>query len=209
MILIIGLGNPGKKYENTRHNAGFLVLEKLKTEISKSSPSSGALRARGEFLNPRQITNLNFQTSKNAKAEYLNFRLGDEKVELIKPLTYMNESGFSVAYAKNKHKVPTDNIYIIHDDLDIRLGDYKIQFGKGPKEHNGLLSIYEKLGTKDFWHVRVGVDGRTATGPEGPALHRRGEEYVLQNFPDDEREILEGVIKDLVSDIIEMLDNNI
>ena len=103
----------------------------------------------------------------------------------------MNESGGVVKHVVKKHNVANDNLYVVHDDLDIKLGEYKIQLGKGPKDHNGLLDIYEKLGTKDFWHVRVGVENRDGE-------HRiPGEKYVLSDFTKNEKETLEGVIKQI------------
>ncbi|MFC1600549.1 aminoacyl-tRNA hydrolase [Patescibacteria group bacterium] len=192
--LIVGLGNPGKKYEKTRHNVGYLVLEKLALEISKS-----------EFLISKQAPNPKFQTSKKAKAEYLSFRMDDERIELIKPLTFMNDSGFSVSYARNKHKIPVENIYIIHDDLDIKLGKYKIQKGVGPRLHNGISSIEKHLGTKDFWRVRVGVENRSKKfSIFNFQFSRRisGEKYVLQRFGSKEYEIVNSVTDNIINELI-------
>src|SRR4030042_1472406 len=160
MKLIVGLGNPGEKYKNTRHNVGFVVLDAIASQIT----------------NEYQYQDIKFQKSKNAKAEYLSFKIGDETIELIKPLTFMNSSGFSVAYGKNKHKVPVENIYVIHDDLDIKLGEYKIQKGVGPKLHYGIASIEKELGIGDFWRIRMGVDNRSIDNRVS------GEEYVLEDF---------------------------
>lgn len=190
MKLIIGIGNPGKKFEKTRHNVGWLVLDKLKQEISKS-----------KFLISNQTRNLKFQFSKNARAEYLSFKLSNETIELIKPLTFMNKSGFSVAYARNKHKVPNDNIYIIHDDLDIKLGEYKIQKSKGPREHKGVLSIEKHLGTNNFWRVRVGIDNDDSRFKNHDS-RMSGEKYVLEDFAESELEILEKTINNIVDDIL-------
>jgi PTH1 family peptidyl-tRNA hydrolase len=173
MKLIVGIGNPGKKYEKTRHNVGFVVVEELVREL--------------------RITNHMMQNdwkeSKKGKLMYWWFEVGGEKVELIKPVTFMNRSGEVMAYVKKKHpELDLDDLYVIHDDLDIALGEYKIQKGKGPKDHKGLNSIYEKLGSKDFWHVRVGVENRT----ENKEQRTKGEDYVLQNFTNDEEKIIES-----------------
>ena len=89
-------------------------------------------------------------------------------------------------------------MWVIHDDLDLVLGSYKIQKGKGPREHGGLLSIYEKLETKNFWHVRIGVDNRTNNKEQ----RTRGEEYVLQNFTDEEKSTIDVVVGNVVKDLI-------
>jgi PTH1 family peptidyl-tRNA hydrolase len=104
---------------------------------------------------------------------------------------FMNESGSFVKKLVDQYKLDPSNLYIVHDDLDIKLGEYKIQFGKGPRDHNGLKSVDEALGTDQYWHVRVGVDNRPLDNrPEGI-------EYVLQNFTHEERKILDNVIEEV------------
>lgn len=143
MKLIIGLGNPGEKYKNNRHNVGYMV------------------------------------------ADY------SKKVKVFKTNTFMNDSGSFVSSQLKKTNINVSDLYIVHDDLDIKLGEHKIQFGKGPKDHNGLNDIYDKLGTKEFWHIRIGVDNRDT-------MNRiSGEEYVLQDFTDQEKIILEKVTKEI------------
>lgn len=107
--------------------------------------------------------------------------------------TFMNESGKFVAKKVRVLGVMRDlgKLYIVHDDLDIPLGQYKIQFGVGPKVHNGIASVEKELGTKDFWRIRIGVDNRD------PNNRTPGEEYVLQNFNAEELKILEGVFKEI------------
>lgn len=152
MKVIIGLGNPGSKYKNNRHNLGHLVVDQLKTQNSK--------------------------------------------LKIFKSDRFMNDSGnFVLSLTKTYNLLPND-LFVIHDDLDIKLGEFKIQLGKGPKVHNGLNDIYEKLGTNDFWHVRVGVDNRD---PENRA---KGDEYVLQDFTVEEKVILDGVIKQICNQLV-------
>jgi PTH1 family peptidyl-tRNA hydrolase len=147
MKLVIGLGNPGSKYANTRHNAGCLFVDELK-KINKS-------------------TNL----------------------QICKSDRFMNESGIFVKKLVDQYKLSLSDLYIIHDDLDIKLGEYKIQLGHSPKDHNGLKSIDDALETDEYWHVKIGVDNR-------PLDNRPlGIEYVLQNFSDDEKQILDNTIK--------------
>ena len=108
----------------------------------------------------------------------------------------MNDSGLFVKKLKEKYpKMQLSDLYIIHDDLDIPLGAFKIQFGKGPKVHNGLNDIYEKAGTSDFWHVRVGVDNRN------PENRTEGKEYVLEDFTEEEKLVLNGVIKQICNQL--------
>lgn len=154
MKIIIGLGNPGTDYANTRHNVGHMVIE----ELQKEKLPSGLM--------------------------------------VKKTATFMNDSGSDVLIAVNKHKVSLQNLYVVHDDLDIKLGEYKLQFGRGPKDHNGLKSVDEKLGTDEYWHVRVGVDNRPMDS------RPMGEEYVLQNFSDEERVVIERVIKEVCKKLV-------
>ena len=164
MKLIIGLGNPGEKYKNNRHNVGYMVVDRI-------------------------VGRRKWEESKNGKLLYSWLGKNNEKTEIIKPLTYMNNSGQSVDCAYKKHsELRLEDLYIIHDDLDIKLGDYKIQYGLGPKLHHGIKSIEEELGTSDFWRVRVGVDNRNVSNRVS------GEEYVLQDFTDEERKALDKVI---------------
>ncbi|AKM83201.1 hypothetical protein A2422_00410 [Candidatus Woesebacteria bacterium RIFOXYC1_FULL_31_51] len=154
MKLIIGLGNPGEKYKNNRHNVGQMVIEKLQS-ISHN-----------------------------------------KNILLKKSGSFMNDSGDFVKSILTKSKLETSNLYIIHDDLDITLGSYKIQFGKGPKIHNGINDIQEKLGTSDFWYVRVGVDNRD------PNNRIPGEQYVLEDFTNEERDILDKVIDEICKKLV-------
>jgi len=158
-----------------------------------------------------------WRKSSKGKLQYIWFDIEGEKMEFIQPLNFMNNSGYSVSYAYNKHSLSPDDLYIIHDDLDIKLGDYKIQKGKGPKEHNGLVSIYKTLGTKVFWHVRVGIENRPGKIPNPNDKiqnkstnhqslfknHISGEKYVLQDFTDEELVVLNGVIDKIVKDLID------
>ena len=117
-------------------------------------------------------------------------------VTVRKSNVFMNDSGSFVKNLVDKYKLDTSNLYIIHDDLDIKLGEFKIQKGHGPKDHNGLNDIYQKLGSDDFWHVRVGIDNRSLD--DKPL----GIEYVLQNFSEEERKILDLTIKKVLIDLI-------
>lgn len=151
MRLIVGLGNPGESYKNTRHNAGYLFADTIQ---------NGNL--------PKDVV-------------------------VRKTDTFMNDSGSFVKKLVDKYKLDLSNLYIVHDDLDIKLGEYKIQFGKGPKDHNGINDVIDRLGTEDFWHIRIGVDNRPM---DGKTL---GVEYVLENFSDEEKLVLDKSIKEAIS----------
>jgi len=171
MKAIVGLGNVGDRYRQTRHNVGFLALDKL-----------------------AQIYNLQFSIYKKLHSEIAK----NDELILAKPVTMMNSSGLAVKEITDHRSLITDHLYIVHDDLDLRLGEYKIQFGKGPKIHNGVNSIEESLGSSEFWRVRIGVDNRD------PKNRTPGDVYVLQNFRSEEMEIIEDVI---AKAIMELKDN--
>ncbi len=174
MKVIVGLGNPGDKYSRNRHNVGFMVLDKLAEQILKSQIL--------KFSNNKKFSAEIFQTK-----EYI----------LVKPQTFMNESGVAVSKICQFYKIELKDLYIVHDDLDIALGNYKIQHGKGPQVHNGLLSVEEKLGSDQFFNVRVGVENREVRGNKGVP----GVVYSLQDFNVEEARIIEGVIEKIVAEL--------
>ncbi len=173
MKLIVGLGNPGEQYEKTRHNVGFRVLDELVRKIH---------------------TPINkFQTNAKFRAHIIQAN----GLIMLKPQTFMNASGAAVVKVATFFKIQPSAIWVIHDDLDIQLGEYKIQFGKGPKVHGGINSIETMLGTKDFWHVRVGVENRSQeVGVKIP-----GEEYVLQPFLAMELEKTTAIIQVVANEV--------
>jgi PTH1 family peptidyl-tRNA hydrolase len=107
----------------------------------------------------------------------------------------------TVAAICHFYKVKYTDLYIVHDDLDIQLGNYKIQHGKGPKVHNGLKSVEEKLGTDQFWNIRVGVENREVRGNKGIP----GMVYSLQDFRPEEKEIVDGVIQSICRELRSIL----
>ncbi|OGM12902.1 aminoacyl-tRNA hydrolase [Candidatus Woesebacteria bacterium RIFCSPLOWO2_01_FULL_39_23] len=187
MKLIIGLGNPGEKYENTRHSVGYMVVDALLEKLQNS------------------ITPSNFKLNKKFKSLVISYQ---SSVVLAKPTTFMNSSGIAVRKLVNHFKINMADVWIIHDDLDLSLGSYKIQKGKGPREHNGLLSIYEKLGTKNFWHVRIGIENRgKGSGEPSFAKAMEGKEYVLRNFNEEEKSKIDVVVDSAVKDLIHRFTN--
>ena len=188
MKYIVGLGNPGEKYQHNRHNVGFMVVERLANELQKIQSSDHSLSQGSELR-----TDLSFTFSKRFNAEMIQTK----EFILVKPQTYINHSGIAVAKICHFYKVKYEDLYIVHDDLDIKLGSYKIQHGKGPKVHNGLTSVEEQLGTDKFWNVRIGVENRDVRGNTGIP----GVVYSLQNFTSEERIIVEGVIVNICRDL--------
>lgn len=132
--LVVGLGNPGPRYEGNRHNVGFLVLDVL------------ADRVGGRFK------------AHKGGAEVLEGRLAGRRVVLAKPRGYMNTSGGPVAGTAKFYKVPPASIIVVHDELDLPFGTVRLKLGGGENGHNGLRSITKSLGTRDYHRVRFGID---------------------------------------------------
>lgn len=123
-----------------------------------------------------------------------------QRLMVKKTSSNMNNSGKEVLDLINHQSLALNNLYIVHDDLDIPLGAFKIQFGKGPKSHNGLIDIDEKLGTNEYWHVRVGIEART----NDQRLKIKGEQYVLQDFTEEEMSLLGKVIKQICNQLVNL-----
>lgn len=153
MWLIVGLGNPGAKYELTRHNFGFLVIDHLLEQMGEN----------------------NSKTKFNALVA--DVLISGEKCMTIKPQTFMNRSGSSVQQAMAFHKIHPDNIIVLHDELDLALGDIRIKKGGGLSGHNGLKDISRLIGP-DFYRIRLGIGRPNFKGTEA--------DYVLKTFSDKE-----------------------
>lgn len=173
MKLIVGLGNPGKKYEETRHNVGFLVLDYF-----------SRLEANAEIDRfEAQVT-----WKEGRSTPYLGYSLRPREVIFVKPQDFMNNSGLIVQKIVKEKKIFFNDLLVIHDDLDISLGSYKLQFGKGPHKHNGVLSVEEALKTKEFWRLRVGIENRIPKASSSIS----GEAYVLSDFTQAELKQLQS-----------------
>ena len=153
MKLVVGLGNPGPKYERTRHNIGFMAVD--------------AIVRRHGFRSPRDKFN----------AELYEGDIGGERVIALKPMTFMNNSGESVAPAARFFKIEPQDVVVIHDELDLAPAKLRVKRGGGAAGHNGLRSIDAHLG-QDYWRMRLGIGH---PGSRDLVLH-----YVLQNFLPDE-----------------------
>jgi PTH1 family peptidyl-tRNA hydrolase len=159
--LVVGLGNPGSEYAETRHNVGFGVVELL-------AARAGAGR---------------FSVHKRSNSDVAEGRLAGRKIVLARPRTYMNVSGGPVAGLVKYFSVPPEEIVVVHDDLDLGFGVIRLKRGGGEGGHNGLRSISRSLGTKDYYRVRFGI-GRPP-GRQDPA------DFVLKRFSSVERKELE------------------
>lgn len=168
--MVVGLGNPGKTYEMTRHNVGYMVVDALVQAMGGTEQWGQSNKFEAQLVTTGEIL-------------------------CVKPSTYMNKSGLAVGKLVRFYGVETDQIWVIHDDLDMVLGSYKIQLAKGPKVHGGLQSIERELGTSDFWRVRVGVDNR-----QGERVIP-GDAYVLSGFGMDEYEQLKRIIEQVVGEL--------
>lgn len=172
-LLIVGLGNPGPVYAKTRHNIGFMVADLLAARMGES-----------------------FKVHKKSGAEVVTGRLGGRSVVLAKPRTYMNESGRHVGPLAKFYSVAPAGVIVIHDELDIDFGRIRLKLGGGEGGHNGLRSIANALGTKDFQRVRIGI-GRPP-GRKDPAA------FVLEPFTAAERAEV-PTLCELAADATELL----
>ena len=150
-LLVVGLGNPGREYARNRHNVGYLVVDEL------ARRHGGAWRSK-------------------FSGQLAEIRLDGHKLALLKPETYMNESGRAVSAAIRFYKLEPGEVLVIHDEGDFELGRLELKFGGGLGGHNGLRSIVQHLKTQDFLRLRIGV-GRPERGDPRPLA-----DYVLSNF---------------------------
>jgi len=159
LYLLTGLGNPGAKYQHDRHNVGFMVGEELRRRYGLPEPRSRfqGLISEGAIAGHRSV--------------------------MLWPMTFMNLSGKSVGEAARYFKVPVDGMLIIHDEVELAFGDVRLKEGGGLGGHNGLRSIEQHIGSRDFWRLRVGV-GRPASDRKPLADH------VLEPFNEPREEVL-------------------
>ncbi len=155
MKLIIGLGNPGPKYQQTKHNTGFLAVDFLVQKLLGKK--------------------IKWNESKKANCFYLKTQINGEDIEIVKPQTFMNNSGQTINYIFKKHNLKPEDIFIIYDDIDIDLGKIKVGYFDSAGGHNGLKSIIQHLGFNNFLRFRIGI--KTPLLEKMPA-----DKYVLSHF---------------------------
>ncbi len=175
MWLIVGLGNPGTKYQNNRHNIGFLVADYLIDAYKFKGPKS------------------KFQ------AEIFDGKIQGEKALIIKPQTYMNNSGEAVRAIAHFYKIPPENIVVFYDELDLAVGKIKAKQGGGAAGHNGIKSLYAHCG-KDMWKIRLGIGH--------PGEKHLVHSYVLGDFYKKDNDWLDALYKGIAKHIPLMLEND-
>ncbi|MCP4673217.1 MAG: aminoacyl-tRNA hydrolase [Desulfobacula sp.] len=180
--IIAGLGNPGKNYAQTRHNIGFLTIEALASQSSLSIDQS------------------------RFDSEYAKARIKGVSCFLVKPLTYMNKSGFPIHRFASYYKVAMEDIIIVHDDMDLDFGKIKIVKSRGHGGHNGVRSIINAFGKKDCIRIRIGVGH--------PKLQNNGHQkditgHVLGSFSKDEKKKLDSVIDNACNACFHLLENSV
>ena len=181
MFLLVGLGNPGKIYINNRHNIGYKIIDNIKK-------------------------NFNFPNfTKKFKSDFSKTLLDDQVVSLIKPITYMNDSGIAVKEIKKFYNIDIKNIYVIHDEIDLDLGRVKIKNGGGHNGHNGLKSIDSFIG-QEYNRVRVGISRPSKIYDE--KVNENVSNWVLSDFTSIEKEQwLNNTIIDVSETIISLIKN--
>lgn len=171
MKLIVGLGNPGDKYQGVRHNLGFAVLD--------------------EFARQCTMYNVQFTIDQKFKSEIA--KAGD--LIFVKPQTYMNNSGLTVRLLTTYYKLPSTNIIVVHDDLDLPLGKIKVRMGGAAAGHHGVESITAELGTDKFIRVRLGIGNLRTQSGEHKGQHISAEKFVLEPFIHSEKSKVKHMLK--------------
>jgi len=166
MILIVGLGNPGRKFQKTRHNLGFLVLDRFKKK--------------NKFPD--------WKLKKKFEAKISEGKLGRKKIILAKPQTFMNDSGRAVKLLIAYYRLPLTNLFVVHDDLDILLGKIKIVKTKGSAGHKGVQSIIDEIRNQNFIRFRIGIRPKISNSE-----FETKDKFVLQKFNKEEIKILKKV----------------
>lgn len=177
MKIIVGLGNPETRYENTRHNAGFLIIDKL--------------ASRFEF--PSAIFD------KKTNSQIIKGEINNKRVILAKPQTYMNSSGLATQALLAFYKLKPEDLIVIHDDKDIPLGETRVQTNRGPAGHNGIKSIIEQLGTQNFMRIRVGV------APAAQESIADTASFVLGKFTAEEKKILSKTTEHIIQELLGLI----
>lgn len=177
-FLVVGLGNPGVQYENTRHNAGFMVADRLMEKCG------------GDFNKHKM------------ESVYGECQIGKNRVLVMKPQTYMNNSGTAVSAVMNFYKIPDDKIIIVSDDISLPVGKIRIRRKGSHGGHNGLRDIFELLGTDDIMRVKIGVG-------EKPNPHYDLAAWVLGKFPKEDLDNLNTALENGTSAIEEIIKRGI
>ncbi len=176
MWLFVGLGNPGDDYAHNRHNVGFMVLDAMADEAT-----APPFRKKFQGL-------------------FSEGRMAEQKVAFLKPQTFMNESGQSIAAAAKFFKIPPEKTILFYDELDIAPGKIKVKLGGGAAGHNGIRSAISHLGTPEFWRVRIGIGH--------PGDKGRVSGYVLSDFAKADQDWLDKLIPAIADNASLLIENN-
>ncbi|HEU4729210.1 MAG TPA: aminoacyl-tRNA hydrolase [Kofleriaceae bacterium] len=182
MWLVVGLGNPGAKYARNRHNIGFMVIDELAASHGLPAWKTGKLGG-------------------DATSGMITTERGRERAVLLKPMEYMNLSGFAVQRTADFHHVEPDRLLVIHDEIDLELGVVRLKNGGGHGGHNGLRSIMEQLGHGKFARLRMGVGRDPNVPPGAPASSTAVASWVLSDFPPAQAGLVTAMIKAGCEDI--------
>lgn len=182
MKLIVGLGNPGKQYEKTRHNVGFMALDNLWKKLKETNEAN------------------KWELSKKFNAETCEVHIGEKKIILAKPMTFMNDSGQAVQMILHYYQIETNNLLVVHDDKDLPLGTIKTQTDRGHAGHNGVRSITECLGTQNFSRIRIGV------ASANPKKMSDISKFVLNKFGLFEKKELQKTLVEATEQILKFIE---
>lgn len=191
MFLIVGLGNPGEKYTGTRHNLGFKVLEEFRKKLNL-----------GEWSSDKKLKSELLKISSPLIAH-------DSGLILARPQTYMNKSGLAVAVLANYYKIASEDIVIVHDELDIPLGHLKIRLGGAAAGHHGVESIIDSLATDKFIRLRLGIGTLKALSGEHKQISFNAEHFVLETFSQNEQSKVKHLIKKAINALEILLDKGL
>ncbi len=183
--LIIGLGNPDLEYQNTRHNVGFMMID----YIAKKNDCG------------------DLEFNKKLNSLVAKCKIGKSQVVLAKPQTYVNKTGEAASKLRNFYKVKPENIILVHDDLDIEFGNFKLSFGKNSGGHKGVESVIKSLKTKNFWRLRIGTAVKALDKAREQSDKKRDTfvmGFVLSKFSKKEDEELKKLLKEAYSRIESM-----
>lgn len=173
MKLIVGLGNPGNEYKRTRHNAGFMAIDKIAERFNFET----------------------FALEKKFNALISAGNINGVKIFLLKPQTFMNSSGSSVKAVMDYYKISSDDLIVIQDELDIKIGEYKISLDKSSAGHKGIQSIIDFIGTKNFTRYRIGI--------ESARIGMASDNFVLADFSPEELDLLNNIFDNICANIKE------
>lgn len=189
MKIIVGLGNPGEKYKHVRHNLGFMVVDELSVKC--------------------EVQSAKWEYQEKLKSAVFNYTLDANHYTLVKPQTYMNNSGLAVKLLSSVFSLQTSDIIVVHDELDLPLGKIKVRLGGSAAGHHGVESIINALGDDKFVRVRLGIGNLRSQSGEHKGQAFNAEKFVLEPFMPNEKSKVKHMIKQAVRTIELLLDKGL